>query len=205
MPTLSELPIGAILAGGRATRMGVDKALVRFEGRPMIEHVASAIVAAGYEPLVVGRESAPGGLEAVPDDVGTTQGPAGGLATALRIAGGRPVILVATDQPLLRPETLRALLRLDGIAVVPVDLKTRQTTCSIYRSDMAEPLLALMANHPRPSLQRLLNGVSVREVPPTEWRQWGEDGRSWRSLDTPDAVTEAERWLRATEGAQAQD
>ncbi len=164
----------------------------------MIEHVASAIVAAGCEPLVVGRTSAPGGLAAVPDDGDGGAGPAAGLATALRIAAGRPVILIATDQPLLRAQTVRGLLGLDGDAVVPVDLETRQTTCALYRAETAEPLLALMAEQPRPSLQRLLDTVSVRDVYANEWTQWGEDGRSWRSLDTPESVTEAERWLRAT-------
>ena len=40
-----------LLAGGRSSRMGFDKALFEIEGRPMIEHVAIALAGAGLEPI----------------------------------------------------------------------------------------------------------------------------------------------------------
>lgn len=192
---MSDRPLGAILAGGAGRRMGGDKALAELGGRPLITHVAAALETAGCDVVAVGRAEPVAGIHAVPDDAGG-RGPAAGLLTALRIAAGRPVVLVATDQPLLRPETVTALLQLHGRAVVPMAAGTRQVLCAVYREDCLEPLTALMATDPTPSLQRLLDDLPFRAVLEAEWRGCGEDGRSWRSIDTPDELRELEAVLR---------
>lgn len=192
---MSDRPLGAILAGGAGRRMGGDKALAELDGRPLITHVSAALEAAGCDVVAVGRAETVAGIHAVPDDAGG-RGPAAGLLTALRVADGRPVVLVATDQPLLRPKTVTALLQLHGPAVVPMAAGTRQVLCAVYREDSLQPLAALMATDPTPSLQRLLDDLPFRAVLEAEWRGWGEDGRSWRSIDTPDELTELEAVLR---------
>jgi molybdopterin-guanine dinucleotide biosynthesis protein A len=169
--------------------MGADKALAELDGRPLITHVAAALKPAGCDVVAVGRAEPVAGICAVPDDAGG-RGPAAGLLTALRIAAGRPVVLVATDQPLLRPETVTALLGLRGAAAVPLAAGTRQVLCAVYREVCLAPLEALMANDPTPSLQRLLDDLPFRAVLEAEWRGWGEDGRSWRSIDTPDELAD---------------
>lgn len=40
-----------LLAGGRSSRMGQDKALIKIEGSPMIERVANALADAELEPI----------------------------------------------------------------------------------------------------------------------------------------------------------
>ena len=40
-----------LLAGGKSSRMGFDKALFEIDGRPMIELVATALAGAGLEPI----------------------------------------------------------------------------------------------------------------------------------------------------------
>lgn len=186
---MNDRPLGAILAGGAGRRMGGDKAMADLAGRPLITHVAAALDAAGCDVVAVGRAEPVAGIRAVPDDAGA-RGPAAGLRTALRIAAPRPVVLVATDQPLLRPETVTALLQLHGAAVVPIAAGTRQVLCAIYREECREPLNALMATDPTPSLQRLLDDLPFRAVLEAEWRGWGEDGRSWRSIDTRDELAD---------------
>ena len=106
------------------------------------------------------------------------------------------MVLVAADQPMVAPGTLRRLVELPGEAVVPVDV-VRQTTCAVYRTACHPALDRLAATDPGPSLQRLLDEVAVTEVDEATWRSWGEDGRSWRGVDTPEdlAVVRAE-WPR---------
>lgn len=172
--------------------MGTDKAYVEIAGSPMIVLVANALAAAGCDVVVIGRGHAAPGLRAVGDDEGAGSGPAAGLATALRLAAGRPVFLAATDQPMLRPGTVAGLLGIDGgAAVVPVDRGTRQPTCAVYLPECAAPLASLIAREGHPSLQRLLDTVDTRDVGRDEWAAWGEDGRSWWSLDSPSAVDAA--------------
>jgi molybdopterin-guanine dinucleotide biosynthesis protein A len=175
--------------------MGRDKALIELGGVALVGRVAATLRAAGADPIVIGRRSVPGELTAFPDDLPDRSGPAAGLATALRLAGRRPVVLVATDQPFLRIETVRSLLAIDGDAVVPIDDGVRQTTCAVYRQGCAGPLGDLLRRGTGVSIQTLLDIVETRDVTERDWSAWGEDGRSWWSLDTPQDVEQAEEWL----------
>ncbi|MDJ0952942.1 MAG: molybdenum cofactor guanylyltransferase [Acidimicrobiia bacterium] len=184
-----ERAVGVILAGGKATRMGRDKAQVTFAGRPMIDHVSAALRTAGVEVLVVGRHIAD--HVSIPDLPNIGGGPAAGLLTALRHLGNRAAFLVAVDQPLLRPETVQAMLELDGDAVVAMAEGHPQVTCAVYRPASTPQLSELVAGGDL-KLRRLLDRVATTYVDPETWAAWGEDGRSWLSLDTPQAVRDAE-------------
>ena len=185
--------VGAILAGGRSQRMGADKALVSVGGTPMIEWVAAALGAVVSEVVVVGRNDPVAGIPAIPDLRPGPRGPLPGLAAALRHAAGRPVLLVAVDHPLVRTATLQGLLDLlDGEAVVPIDGGVRQITCAGYPASWEEA--ADREDRAGGSIQSLLDRLPHREVGPEEWAAWGEDGRSWHSVDTPGAAADLESY-----------
>lgn len=100
--------LGAILAGGQATRFGSDKALALLDGRPLIDHAATALRAATNSVIVCGRAPGPEGLVAIPDWPEPGLGPLGGLCAALRhaAAGGHEAVLsIGCDTPVL-PRTL---------------------------------------------------------------------------------------------------
>ena len=184
------MTVGALLAGGRATRMGADKALVEFRGTPMATLVADAVGEAGLDVLVVGRATPLLGMQTIPDLGGAGRGPAVGLASALDHAGS-DVFLTAVDQPLLQPATVAALLAIDGDAVVPVADGHPQVTCSVYRQPCLGAVKAAMASGEM-KLRHVLDRVNTTYVEETTWSEWGEDGRSWLSLDTPEALRRAE-------------
>ena len=99
-------------------------------------------------------------------------------------------MLVAVDQPFVRPETLSRLInRFNGAAVVPVADGIRQVTCAVYPADWnAEAMTELDAGG---SIQSLFDQMPVVEVLPDEWEAWGEDGRSWFSIDDAAALDSA--------------
>lgn len=171
--------------------MGSDKALVPFHGHPMIQLVAEALGASGLDAVVVGRTVSVAGLTAVPDVPGYGGGPAVGLLSAFEHIAGSDVLLVAVDQPLLRPETVQQMLKLPGDAVVPIANGHPQVTCGLFRRTCHEPLQRLLTSG-ESKLRRLLDHVETTLVPENTWSRWGEDGRSWLSLDTPQAVRDAE-------------
>ena len=109
-----------------------------------------------------------------------------GLAGALEHSVSRPVLMVAIDQPLLRATTLERLLAIPTHdVVVPWAAGHPQVTCALYRTTCLPELRRIASVNPDASIRDLLARVNVRYVESSEWTEWGEDGRSWRSVDTP--------------------
>ena len=180
--------LGAILAGGHSSRMGQDKADILVTGSTMLEMVATAMSSVTDHIVILGGERP--GWECWPDTV-QGGGPLAGIATALSRAAEDHVAVVAVDHPFVRPQTLAALFGLaDGLPVVPVDDHgTRQVTCAVY--PIATAQAARNESERGGSVQSFLDVVSFRPVAPDLWRSWGEDGRSWFSVDTTEALDDA--------------
>jgi molybdenum cofactor guanylyltransferase len=90
--------LGAILAGGKSSRFGSDKALAVHDGRPLIEHVASALSVQCDALVVVGRTQ--DGYQCISDRPAPNMGPLAGLASALAHAadiGFDHVLTVGVD------------------------------------------------------------------------------------------------------------
>jgi molybdopterin-guanine dinucleotide biosynthesis protein A len=170
--------------------MGTDKALAMVGGKRMIDHVVAAVAAAGLRPVVAGPPRPDVAAPFVPDPP-EVFGPAAGLVAVMRLNPHASAILVATDQPFLRPETLRALLKVPGPLVAPLDGR-RQTLCALYRAETLPELERLIAHKPNPSLQTLFDAPEAIEVPADTWRSWGEDGRSWLSIDLVEGLAAAQ-------------
>ena len=168
--------------------MGFDKAMAPIEGATMLEVVVAAVAPIG-DVVVVGRSDAPDGIAAIPDRRSSARGPLTGLETALDLHPDRTVVLVAVDHPFVSAQTLAALLELDGDAVVPVDAGWQQVTCAIYRPSFLSAASAILDEGGR-SIIGALDRVEARLVEENQWRSWGEDGRSWFSVDSLDRLAD---------------
>jgi molybdopterin-guanine dinucleotide biosynthesis protein A len=107
-----------VLAGGRSSRFGSDKAAALIDGRPMLDWVVDALAPQVDDIVICGRDIA--GRRCAPDHPTPDLGPLGGLNAALRYASGNgfdAVLSVPCDTPWL-PEDLRAQLGELGTGVV---------------------------------------------------------------------------------------
>jgi molybdopterin-guanine dinucleotide biosynthesis protein A len=115
------LPLGVILAGGLARRMGGgDKPLRRLVGRTILERVVERL-APQCDGLILNANGDPArfaasGLPVVPDDLGDFPGPLAGILAALDwAAASRPEIAfvasVAADTPFLPRDFVARLER----------------------------------------------------------------------------------------------
>lgn len=107
--------LGAIIAGGKATRFGSDKAAAILNGRPLIEHVADGLRKQVDKIIVCGR--AWPGMDGVDDVPFADMGPLGGLNAALVYAqqNGFDAVVTAGCDVVPVPELPRNLP--DGCAV----------------------------------------------------------------------------------------
>jgi molybdenum cofactor guanylyltransferase len=186
--------VGVVLAGGRSSRMGADKAGVAVGSRTMFEHVVAALREVTDTIVTAGRTEPLLGVPSLPDPGPDYQGPLAGLAAAATAFPSSLLVLVAVDQPWVRSETLARLVELsDGLPVVPVDEGVRQTTCAVYPSDALDHVHHELEGGG--SIQSLIDRVAFRPVVSEEWTAWGEDGRSWFSADsTTDIETGLDRF-----------
>ena len=104
------LPLGVVLAGGKSSRMGRDKAWLTFFGQPLLRRVADVLARVTGEVFVSGRDPAPFGLTVpwLPDEM-PELGPAGGILTVLS-AVRRSCLVVSCDLPFLDEATLHRLV-----------------------------------------------------------------------------------------------
>ncbi|MBU1487388.1 molybdenum cofactor guanylyltransferase, partial [bacterium] len=94
-----------ILAGGKSSRMGEDKALLRFEGRSLIEWVIAGLKEVGGEIIIVANEPERFkslGLRAV-KDILPDKGPLVGLYSGLLSSFSEYSFVCGTDMPFLSP------------------------------------------------------------------------------------------------------
>jgi len=179
-------PLVAVLIGGSSTRMGADKAQVTIEGRTLLERAADAAALVG-EGVVVGGAPNPDPRH-LPDLRTGRMGPLGGLEAALTHGAGRDVVLIGVDQPFVRPDTLHQLTRLAGDAVVPIEDGWEQVTCALYRASCLPAVSGALDRGEDLAIITILGHVEATRVEAEEWTGWGEDGRSWYSVDTPEAL-----------------
>lgn len=112
--------LGLVLAGGRSTRMGEDKALLPLPGRPamnMLGHARALLGAVTPAVLVSCRKGCLyAGYDCI-EDVGPSVSPASGIysgllqAARLNFAG---VLVLACDLPLMRASVMRLIAQLHG-------------------------------------------------------------------------------------------
>lgn len=144
-PTLGAI----VLAGGRSSRLGRDKASEPLLGRSLLQHVVDRITPLVGELIVV---RAPG--QVLPDiettlpvrtadDAYPGRGPLGGIYTGLRYAGAGRCLAVACDMPLLSRPLLRELLRrsADCDVVMPV-IDFPEPLHAVYAHSCLEPMRA---------------------------------------------------------------
>jgi molybdenum cofactor guanylyltransferase len=187
-----------VLAGGRSSRMGRPKALLPFDGEPLIVHTVNALRALFDDIVVV---AAPGqNLPAMPvklvrDEV-AYQGPVGGICYGLAAAAGDVAFVASCDSAFLNVPLIAHLLAqcVDHDVVVPFWNGRLQPLHAVYRRSVLPLLEAQLARGElRPVY--LFEKVRTRYIDEAEIRQFDPEGLSFYNMNTPEDYADAlERW-----------
>src|SRR5262245_33823192 len=99
-----------ILAGGKSTRMGTDKALVMLEGRTLLARMLELARSICANVRIVGDPAKFGAFASVVGDVFQACGPLGGIHAALRSSQTELNLMLAVDMPFLSIALLEFLI-----------------------------------------------------------------------------------------------
>ncbi len=159
---------GAILAGGRSSRMGEDKAFLTIDGVPLVSRQATLLRSLGIDDLLIsgrpGVDYAVPGAQVVTDRV-PDAGPLAGLAALLAAARNPWVLVIAVDLPCLSSSYLHTLLATGGgrTGVVPQGPHGYEPLVALYPRALL-PTIETALTERRLSLQALLQSAVAESV-----------------------------------------
>jgi molybdopterin-guanine dinucleotide biosynthesis protein A len=183
--------VGAVLAGGRGSRLGGAKAVVELAGHPLIHYPLASLEAAGLEPVVVakpGSELPPLSVQVIHEPEQPLH-PLCGIVAALRHTGERPLVVVACDMPFAGPSFLAWLASAPEPLVAPSVGGETQPLLARYDHCLLPALeAALSGGEP---LRRTIESLRPRLVGEEDLARFGDPERLCFNVNTPGDVEAA--------------
>ena len=114
---------GAVLAGGKSSRMGEDKALMVRNGKTMLDHALDLIERATHELMIVGDPVKYGHVHPnTVNDIRPSCGPLAGITSVLHYSSNDQNLIIACDMPNLNTalfDQLKAFMHDGTDAIIP--------------------------------------------------------------------------------------
>ena len=205
MSKVNTTLIGLVLAGGQSRRMGQDKALMRYQGRTLIDNASLLLQSASCDKVLISR-NAPGFLNDKIEDAG----PLSGVHAVLDALSqpdnhnGNPceLLVLPVDMPQMTPELLRILVSRGREAEKACYVEKRFLP---FYLPVTQKTKALLANYLVEQKKRrvvgfleILNAVSLKEGDLKKIARKdesdnkkrlanmsNEDGVEWLNVNTP--------------------
>ena len=154
----TERVAAVILAGGQGSRMGgVDKGLMEYRGRPLVEW-ALAVLGPQVDEIVISANRnldtyAAYGYRVLPDPLPDYPGPLAGVLAALQKVTADWLVVAPCDSPRLPADLVARLLHAAHQAHVPLAVAADEArthhTCFVVRTDQCDSLAAYLARGER--------------------------------------------------------
>ena len=181
-----------ILAGGKSSRMGSDKAFVVLDGRTLLQRALNLARFLTADVRIVGDRGKFAPFAPVIEDVFRDCGPLGGIHSALRASTAELNLMLAVDVPFLSTALLEYLImcarKSNTAAVTVAHVSGRlHPLCAVYRPrfvDAAENAL----RSGRYKIDALFAAPQTRIVSEKELEAAGFFSSMFRNLNTPGEV-----------------
>ena len=197
----------SIQAGGQSSRMGEDKALKTFLGRPLIQRVVERLSPLADEIVVTTNRPADYAFLNVRlvSDLKPGRGALGGLYTAIASARAPIVAVVACDMPFASARLIEAMHRIlieeqADIVIAHVTTREEQTGKSqgyeplhaVYRRASCLPAIEAAIEADQWKVIAWFPQVKVRVLTPAEIESLNPDGLAFWNVNTPEEFARAE-------------
>lgn len=175
-----------IIAGGRSSRFGEDKALFPYGGGTLLEHVIGTIRPAIPRIAVIADVDGKYDIPGVPchGDLIPGYGPLGGLHAALHRIGSGSAFLFPCDMPYLSADLIRYMVSASGEfdVTVPYYGGYYQPLHAIYSKKCLAPVEARIEKNQRRIIS-FYDDVTVRRIREEEIRSLVDPYRAFRNIN----------------------
>ena len=182
---------GVILAGGKSTRYGKNKALVKINGIPLIERVIQTIRPLFQNLILITHTPETYAHLELPmyADIIKGLGPIGGIYTGLTVLSGDAGFFVACDMPRLNPGLIAYMVTERGRfdVVVPRISGRMETLHAIYGKGCLPSVKRLIDVRDYQTI-RIFKEVSVRYIEEDEIRNFDPQLRSFLNINRPEEL-----------------
>ncbi|HUL34263.1 MAG TPA: molybdenum cofactor guanylyltransferase [Candidatus Eisenbacteria bacterium] len=211
---------GYVQAGGGSTRFGVDKALVEFDGKSMLQRSCDLLSAACKSARIIAPvDKYPQAAVPVIADKWPGEGPLGGILTALyhaeeisyALAGARTAglesrsfcLILSCDMPFLTLEWLIHMVDRAAISkaevIVPKSQNGLEPLCACWRTDAAPAIQSSFKGGVR-KVTEAMKRLRMEVLDEAVWKRFDTDGRLFWNMNTPEDYAEARRVFEQRHG-----
>jgi molybdopterin-guanine dinucleotide biosynthesis protein A len=193
-----------IQAGGQSSRMGQDKALKLFLGRPLIQRVIERMRPIADEVIVTTNHPGDYGFLNLPlfTDLKSGRGALGGLYTALFSAKHSNVAVAACDMPFANAELFKAaseiLVKDKADIVIAKTEEGYEPLHAVYRRETCIPAIDAAIDADKWRMDAWFLQVKIRLLTPEEIKRYDPNGSAFLNINTPEDFAKAEEQARLT-------
>lgn len=209
---------GYVLAGGKSSRMGRDKALLELAGKPLVLHAVTKLQRVCQDVHILSGNRELAEYAPLVEDLHPGCGPIGGIEAAFGHSGHEWILLMPVDMPFFPSSILRSWvagvaypgfseLRGMRVALFTVSGRPQPLFCLLHR-DMAPFIRAAVSDGTYkvfPALENAGRELSERLGLPLHRvfcnLQWGEEW-SVSVMVEGGSESDVEAWLMVTEAQQ---
>jgi molybdenum cofactor guanylyltransferase len=190
-----------ILAGGKSSRMGRDKALLEIGGKTLIERAAALCAPLVANVTLMGDPQRYSKFVSyVLGDRWPGAGPLGAIATALGAAKQPWCLVLACDMPNVSADFLEWILehadKSSADAIVPETSRGLEPLCAIYRAGCASKFSAALDSGVR-KVTDGLDLIKTELISENDWRKFSPDENLFQNLNTWEDYLSAKQRLEA--------
>jgi molybdopterin-guanine dinucleotide biosynthesis protein A len=183
-----------VLAGGKSTRMGKDKAFLEFKGRILLARALELVAGTAQEVRIVGSPAKFAAFGKVIEDIYRDQGPLAGIHAALKSSSTVLSMMLAVDLPFVKPDFLKYLVsaarQTKALVTVPRTGDGFQPLCAVYRREFAK-VAEQSLEQGQNKIDAVFANVEARIIEADELSEAGFATQMFHNLNTPEEFEKA--------------
>lgn len=187
---------GFVLAGGKSSRMGTDKAILSLHGNTLLEQTKAILEQVCAKVFILGSRAPYGQFGECIEDIFVDCGPLGGIHAALSGSSTPYSLITAVDTPFINAEffsyMIERALNSSAIVTAPRVGGVVQPACAVFSRDFL-PLAEAALKAGKYKVEPVFPRDRTLLLTEADWGQFAKAGEMFENLNTPEDFERAQQ------------